>query len=177
MVQVAPTVSVVHNAQKLLYISVFGPFTVKHRKITMDPLVVIDLNTKLAAVYYNKGKPTLLRIRVDVTLSGLKDQLNQINRDLHYREIRSVDSIEYRRPSTGSDGSIEYTQMKLKNDDDVRTMFSIFEQYSTKGPIELDALLIRSFEDIRKSLIRPRTYEEIRELMDGPEDVISLADP
>ena len=119
----------------------------------MDPLVVIDLNTKLAAVYYNKGKPILLRIRVDVTLSGLKDQLNQINCDLHYRDTRSVDSIEYRRPSTGSDGSIEYTQMKLKNDDDVRTMFSIFDQYNTKGTIELDALLIRSFEDIRKSLI------------------------
>ncbi|MCI92154.1 hypothetical protein A2U01_0113450, partial [Trifolium medium] len=29
--------------------------------------------------------------------------------------------------------------MKFQNDGDVRTMFSIFSRYMTKGPIELDA--------------------------------------
>jgi hypothetical protein len=39
-----------------------------------------DPNTKLGAVYYNEGKPPhLFRIRNDVIVSGLKDQLDQIN--------------------------------------------------------------------------------------------------
>ncbi|MCI94974.1 hypothetical protein A2U01_0116272, partial [Trifolium medium] len=42
------------------------------------------------------------------------------------------------------DGTVLFTNMKLHNDDDVRTMFSIFSQYMTKGPIELDAKLVRS---------------------------------
>jgi hypothetical protein len=36
--------------------------------------------------------------------------------------------------------------MKLKNDGDVRTMFSIFAQYMTKAPIEYDAKLVRSVD-------------------------------
>jgi hypothetical protein len=66
--------------------------------------------------------------------------------------------------------------MKLANDDDVRTMFSIFGQHSTKGPIELDASLVRSAETILKSLIRPRNYEEVRALLEGPEEEVSLGD-
>ena len=42
----------------------------------------VDLNTMLAMVYYNEEKPNLFRVRVDVTLYGLKDQLNQIIVDL-----------------------------------------------------------------------------------------------
>jgi len=45
---------------------------------------IIDPNTKLAAVYYNGGKPPhLFKIRTDITLSWLKDQLDQINRQLN----------------------------------------------------------------------------------------------
>jgi len=58
-----------------------------------------DLNTKLAAIYYNGEKPPhLFRIRNDVTLSGLKDQLDQINRQLNHRDMRRVVSVEYRCP-------------------------------------------------------------------------------
>jgi len=87
-----------------------------------------DPNTKLAAVYYNGRKlPHLFRIRNDVTLSGLKDHLDQINRQLNYRDMR----------------------------DDVRTMFSVFGQHSNRGPIELDASLVRSTEQILKVLCGP----------------------
>jgi len=64
--------------------------------------------------------------------------------------------------------------MKLKNDDDVRTMFSVFGQHDTRGSIELDASLVRSAEQILKSLNRPRNYEEIRPLLEGPDEEISL---
>ena len=66
--------------------------------------------------------------------------------------------------------------MKLTKDDDVRTMFSVFDQHSTRGPIEWDASLVRSAEQILKSLIRPRNYEEIRALLEPPDEEISLDD-
>ncbi len=45
---------------------------------------VFDSNTKSAAIYYNGGKPPhLFRIRTDVTLSGLKGQMDQINLQLN----------------------------------------------------------------------------------------------
>jgi len=62
------------------------------------------------------------------------------------------------------------------NDDDVRSLFSIFGQFSTRGPIELDASLVRYVEHIQQSLIRPRNYEEIRALMDAPDEDINLDD-
>jgi hypothetical protein len=46
-----------------------------------------------------------------------------------------------------------FTNMKLKNDDSVRTMFSFFAQYMTKGPIELDDKLVRSVQTICSNLM------------------------
>ncbi|AES99779.1 hypothetical protein MTR_5g084630 [Medicago truncatula] len=66
--------------------------------------------------------------------------------------------------------------MKLGNEDDVRTMFSIFGQYNTKGLIELDASLVKSVEEIQKSLIQPRNYEENWALLEELDEEISLAD-
>jgi len=88
-----------------------------------------------------------------------------------------VVGVEYRCPSPDSAGSLRFSWMKLTNDDDVRTMFSIFGLHSTRGPIELDASLVRSAEQIQKSLIWPRTYEEIRALLEPPKEEISLDDP
>ena len=86
-------------------------------------------NTKLAAVYYNGGTPPhLFRIRNDVTLSGLKDELDQVNRQLNRRDTRRVVGVEYRYPLSDSAGSLRFRRMKLTNDDDVRTMFSVFAQ-------------------------------------------------
>jgi len=62
------------------------------------------------------------------------------------------------------------------NDDDVRTKFSIFGQYSTRGSIKFDASLVRFVEQIQKILTRPRNYEEIKALLDAPYDDINLAD-
>ncbi|KEH37630.1 hypothetical protein MTR_2g043540 [Medicago truncatula] len=55
-----------------------------------------DPNTKIAAVYYNGGKPpNLFRICDDVTLSGMKDELDQINRQLNHKDRRRVVDVEY----------------------------------------------------------------------------------
>jgi len=61
----------------------------------MDTLA-IDRNTKLVVVYHNKGKrPHLFRVWNDVTLSGLKDQLNKIKRQINHKDTRRVDGVEY----------------------------------------------------------------------------------
>ncbi|MCI11624.1 hypothetical protein A2U01_0032726, partial [Trifolium medium] len=52
--------------------------------------------------------------------------------------------------------------MKLQNDGDVRTKFSIFSQHSTKGPVELYAMLVRSIQDcsVRGPLMKSRREVE-----------------
>ena len=136
-----------------------------------------DPNTKLAAFYYNGGKPPhLFRNRNDFTLSGLKDELDRINRQLNHRYTKRVVGVEYRCPLSDSAGSLRFSRMKLMNDDDVGTMFSVFSQHNIRGPIELDALLVISAEQILKGLIRSRNYEEIRALLEPPDEEISLDD-
>ena len=133
-----------------------------------------DPNTKLDGVYYNGGTPPhLFRIHNDVTLSGLKDELDQINCQLNHRDTRRVVSVEYRCPLSDSVSSLRFSRMKLTNDDDVRTMLFVFGQQSTRGPIELDASLVISAEQILKSLNRPKNYEEIRALLEGPDEEVS----
>jgi hypothetical protein len=97
----------------------------------------------LVAVYYNHEKSNLFRIHVDVTLSDMKHQLNSC---LHFRNQRRVTDVEHRCQLVCSDGTVLFINGKLQNDGDVRTMFSIFSQYMTKGQIELDAKLVRSVE-------------------------------
>ena len=84
--------------------------------------------------------------------------------------------VEYRRPLTDSFGSPWFSGMKRMNDDDVRTMFSIFGQYNTRASFELDASFVRYVEEIHKSLIWPRNYEEIRDMLKEPYKEISLVD-
>jgi hypothetical protein len=84
--------------------------------------------------------------------------------------------VEYRRPSVCSDGTVLFAGMKLQTDGDVRTMFSIFSQFMTKGPIELEARFVRSVESICSNLIRQRTFDEIVACMiqPGEEDEVEL---
>ena len=67
--------------------------------------------------------------------------------------------------------------MKLIDDNNVKIMFVIFDQYSIKGLIELDDSFVRSVEQIQKSFICLRNYEETRALLDALDEDISLANP
>ncbi|MCI13980.1 hypothetical protein A2U01_0035105, partial [Trifolium medium] len=77
-------------------------------------------------------------IHDNVTLADQNHQLTQLNGRLNCGDARKVTDAEYCRPTVCSDGSIVFTNMKLQNDGNVRIVFFIFSQYSTKGPIELD---------------------------------------
>jgi hypothetical protein len=54
---------------------------------------------------------------------------------------------------------------------DVITMFLAFGHYSNKGPIKSGVSFARFFHDIRKSLIQPKTYKEIRAFTEEPYEV------
>jgi len=45
---------------------------------------LVDMNFKLPTIYYNDGKPNLFTDHINVSLSGLKDQLDQIKGRLNY---------------------------------------------------------------------------------------------
>ncbi|KAK2356974.1 hypothetical protein QL285_094288 [Trifolium repens] len=122
----------------------------------MDISLTYRKDTHIAVVYFDAETPNMFRIDVDSTLSDLKQQLDEINRCcINRNDDRNVTSVDYRKPSITSDGSVTFSKMQLKNDDDVRTIFSIFSQYSTKEPIELDAKLTRSVDAILANLKHP----------------------
>ncbi|KEH29298.1 hypothetical protein MTR_4g033270 [Medicago truncatula] len=131
----------------------------------------------MSANYHRRTSEDSKSISNVVTLFGLKDELDQINCQLNHRDMRRVVGVEYRIPLSESARSLRFSRMKLTNDDDVRTMFSVFGQHSTTGPIELDASLVRNAEQILKSLHWPRKYEELKALLEGPEEEGSLDDP
>jgi hypothetical protein len=114
-------------------------------------------NTYLVGVNYNRGIPNFLRIHVDDTLADLKHQLSQLNGRLHFGDARRVTDVEYRRLSIFSNRTVLFTYMKHQNDGDIRTMFSIFYQYMTNGPIKLVTTLVRSVHAICSNLIRELT--------------------
>jgi len=129
------------------------------------------LNNNLV-IYYIGGRGThnMFRVNVGVTLSDLKKQLDWINGRLNHDDTRMVVSVKYRRPLIDPNGHIQFTQMKLQNDDDVRTMFSIFDQYCSKGRIKWDITFVRFVHGIRESSIQLRTSKEIKVNMDEPDE-------
>jgi hypothetical protein len=107
------------------------------------------------SIRFNGGNPQMFKVRyINVTLKGLKYQLNEINQGLNPEDTRRVKYIWYERP-TLDDGRITFSRLELKNDDDVRSMFSIFWQHSMVPFIDMFVMLQRSIEDILNSLIPP----------------------
>jgi len=97
----------------------------------------------------------LFKVRyINVTLKGLKDQLNEINQGLNPGDTRRVEYVWYEGPSFNK-GRITFSRLELTNDDDVRSMFSIFRQHSMFSWIDMFVTLLRLHEDILKSLILP----------------------
>jgi hypothetical protein len=116
----------------------------------------VDPITMLVEVCFNSGKPNkLFRVWVNVTLKDLKDQLDQIDQRLNRKDTRRVEDVGSQRPSITSVGRLTFSWMMLANDNDVRSMFSIFGQHDMFPKIKMDASLLRSPEYIIKSLILP----------------------
>ena len=68
------------------------------------------------------------------------------------------------------DGCVKYHSIELKDNNDVRNMFFIFSEFSSKEPIKLYAMVGQSPKDILGLLHKtrkPRFVEEIIALMYG----------
>jgi len=100
------------------------------------------------SIRFNGRNPQMFKVwYINVTLKGFKDQLDAINQGLNPGDIRRVKYIWYER-STLDDGRITFSRLELKNDDDVRSMFSIFWQHNMVPFINMFVTLQRSTEDI-----------------------------
>ncbi|AES90969.1 hypothetical protein MTR_4g101770 [Medicago truncatula] len=69
----------------------------------------VDVSTKLFEEYYNKGKPNLFMVQVDVMFFGFKDQLDQIDGRISHRDTKRMNIVEYRLPLVDTDGSVWFT--------------------------------------------------------------------
>ena len=72
---------------------------------------------------FNSGEPQRLKVWcLDVTLRGLKDQLNEFNQGVNPRYTRRVEYVRYKRP-TFDEGRVSFTWVELTNDKNVKSMF------------------------------------------------------
>ena len=99
---------------------------------------------------FNGGEPQRLKVRCPgVTLRGLKDQLNEFNQGVNPRDTRRVKLVRYKH-RTLDEGRVSFTWVELKNDENVKSMFW---EHSMFQWIDMRVMLLRSTEDIIKSLI------------------------
>jgi len=58
----------------------------------------MDPHLFTAQVRFNDGTRHSFKVRVDITLKDLKDQLNDINQELNPEDTRTVEDLQYARP-------------------------------------------------------------------------------
>ena len=102
---------------------------------------------------FNGGEPQRLKVRcLGVTLRGLKDELNEFNQVVNPGDTRMVEYVRYKRP-TLDDGRVSFSWVELTNDENVTSMFWEHNMFQW---IDMCVTLLRSTEDIIKSLIPPK---------------------
>jgi hypothetical protein len=111
-------------------------------------------------VRFNSGNRHLFKVRVDITLKDLKDQLKEINQGLNPGDTRKVDDLQYAHP-----GYLQTEKIMLTDDDHVRSIFSRYYQEHMFPVIEMETSLPRLPEDILKSLILPEKYVYVASLI------------
>ena len=99
---------------------------------------------------FNGKEPQRLKVQCfGVTFRGLKDDLNEFNQVVNPGDTRRVEYVRYKR-QTLDEGRVSFTWMELKNDENVMSMFW---EHSMFQWIDMRVTLLRSTEDIIKSLI------------------------
>nr|ABN08624.1 hypothetical protein MtrDRAFT_AC157777g29v2 [Medicago truncatula] len=108
---------------------------------------------------FNGGESQRLNIRyLGVTLRGLKDELTEFNQGVNPRDTRMVEDVWNKRP-TLDEGRVSFTWVELTNDENVTSMFW---EHSMFQWIDMRVKLLRSIEDIIKSLIPPKRSSLVR---------------
>lgn len=79
--------------------------------------------------------------------------------------------------SIDDDGHVQFTNMQLQNEGDVKIMFSGFGHYHTKRQTKWHITLVKFGRVISSNLILPKTNNEILTCMVEPDkEVTSLSD-
>jgi len=101
---------------------------------------------------FNGGEPQRLKVWcLGVTLRGLKDELNEFSQGVNPGDTRRVEYVRYKRP-TLDEGRLSFNWVELTNDENVTNMFWEHNMFQW---IDMCVTLLRSTEDIIKSLIPP----------------------
>jgi len=102
---------------------------------------------------FKGGEPQRLKVRcLGVTLRGLKDELNEFNQGVNPGHTRRVEYVWYKR-STLDEGRVSFSWVELTNEEN---MTSMFWEHNMFRWIDMRVTLLRSTEDIIKSLIQPK---------------------
>ncbi|XP_058727019.1 uncharacterized protein LOC131598432 [Vicia villosa] len=88
----------------------------------------------------------------------LKETLNNLLSDSDNKRVKKV---EFWEDWIDTNERVKYNLIELKNDEDVKAMWKSFCRRITKGPIELDAEIRRSLDDIMKCLKRPESSKSV----------------
>ena len=103
---------------------------------------------------FNGGEPQRLKVWcLGVTLRGLKNELNEFN----HGDTRRVEYVRYKRPRL-DEGRISFSWVELTNDENVMSMFWEHNMFQW---IDMRVTLLRSTEDIIKSLILPEDRDYV----------------
>ena len=81
--------------------------------------------------------------------------MSKLNELLPDGDNRKVRKIEFREDYIETNSRVKYNLIELKTDEDLKEMWRSFRRRLTKGPIEFDAKLSRSVDDIMEMLKRP----------------------
>ncbi|XP_050885549.1 uncharacterized protein LOC127091071 [Lathyrus oleraceus] len=116
----------------------------------------INIDWYVANVSFSSYTPVRMFKLIDFTsLEDIKDEIHYL---LPYRDNRKIVKLEYRSPSIGNRGNIEFNKFELKTQAGVRAMWNTFFRFEIKVLLELEATISRSGEDILKMLRRPPGY-------------------
>lgn len=105
-------------------------------------------------VYFNGTSPSVeFRLPDGTTsLASLTFKLDDLLPDTYIRKVRKIVFCEY---WINIDRMVKCNLIELKIDEDVKEIWRSFRRRIIKGPIELDARLSRSVDDIMQMLKRP----------------------
>jgi len=105
---------------------------------------------------FNGGEAQRLKVRcLGVTLRDFNDELNEFNQGFNPGDTRRVENVRYKHP-TLDEGRVSFTWVELKNDENVTSMFWEHNMFQW---IDMRVTLLRSTEDIIKSLIPPEDHD------------------
>lgn len=102
----------------------------------------------LIFVYFNDEKPPLkFRFSEITRFVDLKSILENI-----YLDNQRFVNVYYRLISIDNEGKILFSKFELKKNEDLTIMCSTFHFNETKGPVKVDAKIVRSDEDYSKDV-------------------------